>query len=135
MNPEELKKKSEEEVLDFIRERLSFDSDVISSMRYVENEKLVKEHLRFEMSGFETQTGQSTIFNQSLLNKFADLGIYDYTSYIYLDFHKGSATLYLKYFYENDNHEFDLAGYGTTGIIHKLFQLTIFSGKKKRRRD
>ena len=87
------------------------------------------------MSGYESITGQCTLWNNSVLNTFADLGIYDYTSYLFLDFYKGSPTLYLKYFYENENLEFnEWSGYGTIEIIYEIFELTIFSNKDKRRR-
>lgn len=87
------------------------------------------------MSGYESETGECMINNLSIVNEFADLGIYDYTSYLFLDFYKGSPTLYLKYFTEAENLKIDdLDGYGTTEIIYRIFELTIFSNKPKRRR-
>ena len=133
MTSEELKVKTENEIMDFIRERLSFDEGTVSSIRHSETER--KQHRRFDMSGYESKTGQCTVWNTSVLNAFADLGIYDYTSYLFLDFYKGTPTLYLKYFNGNDNLEFDeWSGYGTTEIIYEIFKLTIFSDKGKRRR-
>ncbi len=135
MTVEELKNSPKEAVMDFIRQRLSFDTGVLSSIRGLEYEQSKKEHKRFEMSGYESKTGQCTLWNMSVLNEFADLGIYDYTSYLFLDFYKGTPTLYMKYFNENENLEFDeLSGYGTTELIYKIFELTIFSDKGKRRR-
>jgi hypothetical protein len=136
MTADELKKKSKEEVLNFIRERLRFESEVISSLRDIDYEKLKNQHKRFEMSGYESQTGKCTTWNLSVLNEFADLGIYDYTSYLFLDFYKGTPTIYLKYFHENENIEIDdLSGLGTTEIIYRVFELTIFSNKGTRRRN
>jgi len=97
MTVEELKKKSKEDVMRFIRQRLSFDEGINSSMRYLEPEQIKKQHKRFEMSGYESKTGQCTVWNTSIVNEFADLGIYDYTSYLLLDFYKGTPTLYIKY--------------------------------------
>jgi len=135
MTAEELKKMPKEKVLDFIRERLRIDTELIDSLRNIDSEQLKNQHKRFEMSGYESQTGKSTVWNMSILNEFSDLGIYDFTSYLFLDFHKGKPTIYLKYFHENENIEIDdLSGYGTTEIIYKIFQLTIFSDKGKRRR-
>lgn len=135
MKVEELQKKSKEEVMNFIRQRLSFSKGVLSSMRGLEPEQIEKQHKRFEMSGYESKTGQCTIWNTSLLNEFADLGIYDYTSYLFLDFYKGTPTLYMKYFNEDDNLKFDdWGGSGTTEIIYNIFELTIFTDKRKRRR-
>jgi len=135
MTVEELKEKSKPEVLNYIRERLAFDQGTLNSLRQLNNEQKGNEHKRFEMSGYESKTGQCTLWNTSVLNTFADLGIYDYTSYLFLDFYKGIPTLYLKYFYENENIEIDdLSGCGTTEIIYKIFELTIFSNKGKRRR-
>ena len=136
MTVEELKSKSKDEVLNFIRQRLSFNENVTSSMRYLESDQVEKQHKRFGMSGYESQTGECTVWNTSVLNEFADLGIYDYTSYLFLDFYKGMPTLYLKYFQKNEDLEFDeWGGFGTTEIIYEIFQLTIFSDKRKRRRD
>lgn len=135
MTAEELKKMPKEKVFDFIRERLRFDTEVIASLRNIDPEQLKNQHKRFEMSGYESQTGKCTLWNLSILNEFADLGIYDFTSYLFLDFYKGTPMIYLKYFNENENLEIDdLSGYGTTEIIYKIFQLTIFSDKGKRRR-
>jgi len=136
MTAEELKSKSKDEVMNFIRQRLSFNENITSSMRNVESDQVEKQHKRFEMSGYESKTGQCTVWNTSVLNEFADLGLYDYTSYLFLDFYKGMPTLYLKYFQENEDLEFDeWGGYGTTEIIYEIFKLTIFSDKRKRRRD
>jgi hypothetical protein len=133
MTAEELKVKTKDEIMDFIRKRLSFDEGTESSIRHSETDRI--QHKRFDMSGYESKTGQCTVWNTSVLNEFADLGIYDYTSYLFLDFYKGTPTLYLKYFNGNENLEFDeWGGYGTTEIIYEIFELTIFSNKGKRRR-
>ena len=124
---EELKKMTQDQVLDFIREKLGFTGTNYD----IEGRKI---HKRFEMSGYESCTGQCTIHNLSILNEFAYLGIYDYTEYLTLDFYKGNATLYLKYFNQDKNIEYDLSGYTTSEIIHEIFKLTIFSGFVKRRR-
>ena len=120
MTATELKSKSKEEVQGFIRERLTTSG--------------VKK--KFEMSGYEKDTGDCTKHNLDVLNTFADLGIYDYTNYLFLDFHKGCGTLYYQYWGMNPNEEDD--GYGgmtTSEIIYDVFEKTIFSGKRTRRRD
>ena len=122
MTKEILQSKSKDDVLVFIRGRLTFEDESMMIKR------------SFEMSGYESQTGACTLHNSSILNEFADLGIYDYTSYLFLDFYKGQGTLYWKYFYENENLEFNFGGYGTTEIIYEIFQKTIFSNKRTRRR-
>ena len=75
-----LKQMTKEEVFNLIRQRLSFGDELQQQLRHVDKDKFMKEHRRFEMSGFETQTGWCTVFNNDILNKFADLGIYNYTS-------------------------------------------------------
>ncbi len=45
------------------------------------------------MSGYESHQGECTLQNLNVLNKFADLGIYDYTAYLYLDFYLYNAML------------------------------------------
>jgi hypothetical protein len=86
------------------------------------------------MSGYEGETGQCTKQNLAIVNEFADLGIYDYTSYLFLDFYKGQGTLYLKYFNDTENLEFELGGYTTSEIIYEIFAKTIFTGESRRRR-
>ena len=71
-----LKQMTKEEVFNLIRQRLSFGDELQQQLRHVDKDKFMKEHRRFEMSGFETQTGWCTVFNNDILNKFADLGIY-----------------------------------------------------------
>lgn len=127
-----LKQKSKEEVLDFIRERLSFSKEIQNQLRHVDEDEFKKEHRRFDMSGYESTTGKSTVFNSAILNEFADLGIYNYTSYLFLDFYKGIPTLYLKYFFEDENLAFDFSAFSTCDIIYAIFELTIFSDKRER---
>lgn len=132
---EDLKTKSKEEVYEFIRQKLSFETNISNNLRNINQEEFSKEHKRFEMSGYESNTGECTLSNLAILNEFAYLGIYDYTSYLFLDFYKGCGTLYFQYFGESENIELDLSGYGTTEIIYNIFEKTIFSDKKTRRRD
>jgi len=134
MSTEVLKNKNKEEIMNFIRQRLSFDS-ISSSLRKVDKDLFEKEHRRFEMSGYESNIGECTVHNMAIVNEFADLGIYNHTHYLFVDFHKGCGTLYLRYFGDSRNLEFDLSGYGTTEIIYKILEVTIFSGEGTRRRD
>lgn len=134
MTKEELKSKTKEEVIDFISQQLAFN-EVEEHLKYVDKEQFKKEHKRFNMSGYEGKTGECTVLNLAILNEFASLGIYDYTTYLFLDFYKGIGTLYLQYFGENENIELELAGYGTTEIIYTIFEKTIFSNKHTRRRQ
>ena len=77
--------------------------------------------------------------------------IFEHTEYLYLDFYKGAATLYYKYWNEKlgeemlleyDNYDLladtgrkhdGFAGWTTTEIIQKIFDLTIYSDKPTRR--
>lgn len=123
MEVEELKKLSDSEVLDFIR-LILIRPDA----------KSLKDHYRFKMSGYESETGKCTLHNQFVLNKFAFLGLYDYTSYLFLDFYKGSPTLYFQYFWYEEPIKVEYNGYGTTEIIYEILKLTVLSGKGTRRR-
>lgn len=87
------------------------------------------------MSGYESKIGSCTLHNQSVLNTFAHLGLYDYTNYLFLDFHKGTPTLYMQYFNGKENLELDFNGYGTVEIIYEVLIRTILSDKIKRRRN
>ena len=126
---------TKEEVFNFIRQRLSFNDELLEQFRHAKKDDLAKEHRRFEMSGNESKTGWCTVFNTAILNEFADLGIYNYTSYLFLDFHNGTPTIYLKYFLEDENLEYTFNGYTTTEIIFEILELTIFSGKPERKRN
>lgn len=134
MTKETLQSKTKEEIFAFIRQRLTFKNNIESQLRYVDKEVFAKEHRRFEMSGYEDETGQCTKHNLAIVNEFADLGIYDYTHYLFIDFYKGHGTLYLKYFNDDKNLEFELGGYGTIEIIYEIFQKTILTKSSTRRR-
>ena len=114
---------------------LKYEGTLTLTRMRVKKDDLAKEHRRFEMSGNESKTGWSTVFNTAILNEFADLGIYNYTSYLFLDFHNGTPTIYLKYFLEDENLEYTFNGYTTTEIIFEVLELTIFSGKPERKRN
>lgn len=92
--------------------------------------------LRFNMSGYEDKTGDCTLHNLKVLNTFAKFGIYDYTDYLVLDFYKGCASLYLKYFQSEERVEieYDFNGWTTSEIIAQIILLTVSSGKRERRR-
>ena len=136
MTREDLKTKTKEEVLEYIRQKLSFDSNIENNLRHIDKEAFKKEHKRFEMSGYESNTGECTTTNLSILNEFANLGIYDYTTYLFLDFYKGNGTLYLQYWGNGNNEVFDeYGGWTTSEIIYAVFEKTIFSDKSTRRRD
>lgn len=133
---ETIKKWSKDEVLDFIRDSLKFSDIDYDRLRYVDPEKLKKEHKRFNMSGYEIETGECTLHNQEILNTFAYLGIYDYTDYLFLDFYKGTPALYLRYWNSDINNEYDFDGLSTSNIIYEIFKLTILNdgNLSKRRR-
>ncbi len=130
-----LRTQTKDDIFNFIRKRLAFKENVVNQLRGIDNIHIHKQHRRFEMSGFENNKGECTLLNMNILNEFADLGIYDYTSYLFLDFYEGTPTIYLKYFHSEENLEFELSGYGTVNIIYKIFELTIFSNHTQRRRS
>lgn len=134
MTKEMLQGKSKSEVLDFIRERLKFDGEIESQLRYIDTESFKREHRRFEMSGYEDKAGKCTKHNLAIVNEFADLGVYDYTTYLFLDFYKGTGTLYMQYFNSSENLSFELTGLGTVEIIYEIFEKTILSKNGVRRR-
>jgi hypothetical protein len=124
MDIDQLKGLSKTETFDFIRRSL-----------LPEGEQDLSKHYRFNMSGYESKTGECTVHNQFVLNKFAFLGIYDYTDFLFLDFYKGAPTLYFRYWCDDILNEVDYSGEGTTSIIYDIMMLTIFSGKSTRRRN
>ena len=135
---EDLTKYSEDQIIMFIREVLGFEYQIKKQLRHCLDVDFDLEHYRFDMSGYDYEgVGSCTIHNQMVLNKFAYLGIYDFTNYLFLDFYKGTPTLYLQYFGNPETKEiiaFDFDGYGTVELIYEVFKLTIFSDKKTRRR-
>lgn len=148
MTIEELKTKTKDEVFSFIRERLAFKSDIASQLRHypqrgdADVEYVIKfnelEHRRFEMSGYDNgKTGSCAVHNINILNEFADLGLYDKTHYLFLDFYKGTPTLYLKRWGEETDLVYDeWSGFGTVEIIYNILKLTVLSNiHPSRRRD
>ena len=92
--------------------------------------------LRFDMSGYDSEPGYCTIHNLEVLNTFAKFGIYDYTEYLVVDFHKGNPRIFLCYWGEDLNYIIDdLYGLTTSEIISKVLEFTVYSGKKRRRRN
>lgn len=132
---QQLKAQPKEQVFDFIRERLAFEQNMRGQLRNIDKDEFLKEHRRFEMSGYESKTGECTLHNLAIVNAFADLGIYDHTHYLFLDFYKGHGTLYLRYFNDTENIEIELGGYGTVEIIYEIFEKTIFLESEGRRRN
>jgi len=93
------------------------------------------EKLRFDMSGYyNNKKGDIVVMNDNILKIFADEGIYDYTTFLYLDFYKGLPQLYLQYWNEKIVRKYEFCGYTTTEIIFEILVLTIYSGKSERRR-
>jgi len=132
----DIKNMNKEECLNFIRETLRFENSVEKSLRDYD---WTTNHYRFEMSGYDyCKTGSCVVHNINILNKFAYLGLYDYTEFLYLDFYKGYGIIYLKYWrgdYLEIGESGDLSGMTTSEIIYEIFKLTILSGKNTRRRD
>ena len=96
----------------------------------------------FEMSGYETEMGECTKYNNELLDRFAFLGIYNYTWFLNLDFHKGLGILNYKSIMGYDGFgggypdEFDgFGGLSTTEIIYHILEKTVCTGTSLRRRD
>ena len=122
---EMLANNSKETVQQFIRDVLTIG----------ENRK------RFDMSGYDADhlKGECTIRNINIINEFAFLGIYDYTTFLTIDFYKGTGHLYWQPFFISSSEEDflyhkELDGMTTSEIIYAIFEITIFSGKKTRRR-
>lgn len=127
MNIETLKQMTEHEVLNFIEKRLQFNDFFLHSLKYHKgsfDEKYYKEHKRFDMSPSQTGKSEATAYNMSIVNLFADLGIYDSTRLLFLDFYKGCGTLYLKSFCDK-YYEYELSGYGSKDIILFILRKTI----------
>ena len=71
----DLKQMTKEEVFNFIRQRLSFNDELLEQFRHVKKDDLAKEHRRFEMSGNESKTGWCTVFNTAILNEWVSITI------------------------------------------------------------
>ena len=92
----------------------------------------------FNMSGYDgTGTkGSCTLGNQAILNRFAHLGLYDYTEFLFLDFYKGTGGIYYKNWGGGSLEVMDyLDGETTAEIIYRILQITVLSDKPTRRRD
>ncbi len=126
---EDLLAMSRKNVKRFIRKSLAYEA-----RHYIFSEDYLKFHKRFNMSGYDGGKGTATRDVFEILDIFSYLGIYDYTSYLVLDFYKGNAQIYLNYWGDDELQAIELDNLGTTDIIYDIFKRTIFSGKTKRRR-
>jgi hypothetical protein len=129
---QQLKGMLKEDALKQIRKILAFDDATRKSL--FKRDGMSDEHYRFDMSGYESIPGACTIHNQFVLNKFAFLGIYDYTRFLALDFYKGQGTLYFSYWNDQEVHEEEFGGMGTCEIIYQILEMTVFTNKTIRRR-
>ena len=149
-----LKIKSQAKIMNFIRLVLRLENNLLSKSGKITNLSILckvldsknnknlrkKKHISFNMSGYDDApyytNGYCTSHNMDILNKFAFMGIYNHTSYLFLDFYKGTPTL--NYQYLDDSKEINrcenYTGHSTTEIIYDIFKLTIFSDSRKRRR-
>lgn len=138
----------ENSIMKMIEDRLKIDArEYFSRSKILQGDELREElekeevHRGFNMSGYDSWQpstfkgpGACTLHNQSILNAFADLGIYDYSHYLVVDFYKGTPIIYLKY-WGGEYYEEDYGGWGTTEIIYEVLKLTTLSGRTTRRRD
>jgi hypothetical protein len=113
--------------------------------------KITKEEIRkvlagnrFEMSGYDKYStgrqrnmgdrGSCVVHNTELLNRFAKYGIYEHTNFLYLDFYKGGPELWFSYWGERKVILVDdMSGFTTVDMIARIFDLTVYSNKNKRR--
>lgn len=114
-----------EDLRDMARERLTFGS----------------RRLRFKMSGYDGgNVGSCVSVNSEILLKFADLGIYNTTNFMVLDFYKGCGSFTYSPWGEFDEnfryivYSEEFGGLTTTEIIVRIIEITLFSGFKERRR-
>lgn len=94
----------------------------------------LKNHKRFDMSGYESKKGECTKHNSGVLMTFAETGIFDYVDFLTVDFYKGEGSIYFKYVNSSEIKIINVNGLGTCEIIYKIFQITIFSNRKEKRR-
>lgn len=136
---EKLSKMNKSEVMSFIREVLKYDR---LTLRHHEGD-ISKEHKRFEMSGYNSGRASCvSVYNQSIINEFAYLGIYDYFVFLSIDFYKGFGVLYYRLWSDgiataNENimaRTMDFSGMGTTDIIYEILKLSVLSTNGTRRR-
>lgn len=133
MNAQQLFQLNKKQIIDFIRKELSFTEKELRQFSIEPCQKT--HHKRFDMSGYDYgNVGRCTTENIEILNIFAPLGIYDYTTYLFLDFYKGGGTLYFQYWGSNEHEEISFCGLGTTEIIFQILKLTVLSTETRRRR-
>ncbi|MCD8261954.1 MAG: hypothetical protein LUD15_11105 [Bacteroides sp.] len=125
MKAKTLKTLSREEVYQFIRECLIFPPTPEDRIYAAGITPFRQPHHRFSIATGSVERSM----NQLILNRFADLGIYDHTNYLYLDFYEGIPTLYFQYREEAANRMIELPGMDTVEIIYEIFRYTIFSDR------
>lgn len=128
---EDIKNASVEDIRDYIRQMLCYDRELI---HYGLHKHF---HRRFDMSGYNTEGRVScSVLNMEIVNTFQHLGIYDYTRYLTIDYVKGGGDLFYQFYYGRDEQIVeDVTTMGTVSVIQRIFELTILSGRQKRRRE
>lgn len=134
-----LKQMTDEELNGFVRQRLLFESDVLHSMRQFD----IHDHYRFDMSGgVDEDLGECNVYNNRLLMKFVDCGIYDYVNYLYVYSYKGQIDIHYgdwadeeiigkddDYWCKRKGYVKNYGGYGTTEIIVDILKRLVIDKK------
>lgn len=107
MTREELRLKSKNEILDFIKNRIAI------------------KNLDNQLKEFESKNSASSSLN--ILDRFEDLNIYEITSFLIME----NKTLYIQYQGNNKKEEIDLSNLSTSEIIYKVFEKTIFLNRQE----
>jgi len=91
---------------------------------------------KFNMSGYNNDDtpGTCVAHNMHILLKFAHLGIFDAHDFLYLDFYKGTGTLFYGADRDLCSTEDAFGGLGTKDIILEILKLCK-SGPNRRRVD
>lgn len=119
---------TDDEIKNSIRERLHMALIQKIGSSHVRHADLSKDHLRFEMSGYGLGDNDCYFDNLEILKLFADYGIWDYVSYLYLDAYKGIMTLHWGWWANSIPKDWEIRDHVSYGSVGNYSTEDMYSG-------
>lgn len=94
-------------------------------------EKITLEEIKSRLKYKKLNFDGGYLYNQKLISKFKDMGVYDYTTYLAIYTKEGTVILHYQYEVDGEHHEDWLTSYGTKDIFMYILDKTVYSGRSK----
>lgn len=94
-------------------------------------EKITLEEIKSKLEYKKLNFDGGYLYNQKLISKFDDMGVYDYTTYLAIYTRKGTVILHYQYEIDGEHYSDWLNSYGTKDIFKYILDKTVYSGRVK----